>query len=144
MKRKGIQAGVVVTVVVSFTLYYFALPDPLFNDPFSTVLNDQNGHLLGATIAADGQWRFPELATVPEKFREAIILYEDKRFEHHPGVDLISIGRALRQNIEAGKVVSGGSTLSMQVIRLSRKGKSRTVIEKLIEMILATRLEWWN
>ena len=110
--------------------------------PYSTVLEDRNGHLLGATIAADGQWRFPELTMVPEKFEEAIILYEDKRFENHPGVDLISIGRALRQNMEAGRVVSGGSTLSMQVIRLSRKGQSRTVLEKLIEIILATRLEW--
>lgn len=142
MKGKRIWIVVIAAVMAVFTLYYFALPDPLFNDPYSTVLEDRDGHLLGATIAADGQWRFPELTAVPEKFEEAIILYEDKRFEHHPGVDLISIGRALRQNIEAGKVVSGGSTLSMQVIRLSRKGQPRTIFEKLIEIILATRLEW--
>ena len=141
MKGKRIRVGVVVVVIALFTLYYFILPDPLFSEPYSTVLQDHNGHLLSATIAADGQWRFPELTTVPEKFEEAIILYEDKRFKIHPGVDLISMGRALRQNIGAGRVVSGGSTLSMQVIRLSRRGQSRTILEKLMEIILATRLE---
>jgi penicillin-binding protein 1C len=133
MKEKRIRIALIgAFIVVAFTLYYFALPDPLFNDPYSTVLEDRDGHLLGATIAADGQWLFPELAAVPDKFEEAIILYEDRRFEHHPGVDLISMGRALRQNMEAGKVVSGGSTLSMQVIRLARKGQARTIFEKLI------------
>lgn len=58
------------------------------------------------------------------------------------GVDFIAIGRALVQNVKAGHVESGASTLSMQVIRLSRKGKSRSVFQKLIEMILATRLEF--
>jgi len=142
MKGKRIRIAVATTVIVVFTLYYFALPEPLFNDPYSTVLEDRDGRLLGATIASDGQWRFPELTVAPEKFEEAVILYEDKRFKNHPGVDLISMGRAFRQNMKAGKIVSGGSTLSMQVIRLSRKGQSRTILEKLIETILATRLEW--
>src|SRR6185436_12706359 len=93
MKAKWIRIAVIAAVIAVFTLYYFALPDPLFNDPFSTVLEDRDGHLLGATIAGDGQWRFPELMAVPEKFKEAIILYEDKRFELHPGFDLISLGR---------------------------------------------------
>jgi penicillin-binding protein 1C len=123
-------------------LYYFSLPKTLFSDPYSTVLEDQDKNLLSASIAADGQWRFPEEASVPNKFREAIVLYEDKRFYNHFGVDPLSIGRAIQQDIKAGKIVSGGSTLSMQVIRMARKNKSRTVFEKLIEIVLATRLEF--
>lgn len=121
--------------------YYFCLPSTLFEDPYSTVLEDYEGELLAASIAADGQWRFPVLDTVPDKFSKALVAYEDKRFWNHPGVDVLSFGRAIQQNSKAGKVLSGGSTLTMQVIRLSRKGKGRTVIEKLIESVLATRLE---
>jgi penicillin-binding protein 1C len=129
--------------LVSFALvYYLILPSKLFSDPFSTVLEDRQGKLLGALIAADGQWRFPEGEAVPEKFKEALIAFEDKRFYNHPGVDVLALGRALRQNFQVGKIISGGSTLTMQVIRLSRKNQSRTYFEKLVEMILATRLEW--
>jgi penicillin-binding protein 1C len=129
-------------ISILLILFYFSLPSTLFSDPYSTVLEDKNNNLLSAGIATDGQWRFPEEANAPDKFKEAIVLYEDKRFYNHLGVDPISIGRAVQQNISAGKIVSGGSTLSMQVIRLARKNKSRTIFEKLIEVILATRLEF--
>jgi penicillin-binding protein 1C len=132
-------------VLVAFTAlltgYYFSLPGRLFNDPYSTVLEDRDGKLMGALIANDGQWRFPATGNVPEKYAEAVILFEDKRFLKHPGVDVRALGRAIQQNIKAGKIISGGSTISMQLIRLSRKGKSRTYFEKFIELILATRLE---
>ncbi len=131
-----------VIVCALLILFYFSLPEILFSDTYSTVLEDRNNNLLSASIAADGQWRFPEEASVPDKFKVAIVLYEDKRFYNHLGVDPLSIGRAIKQNVGAGKIVSGGSTLSMQVIRLARKNKSRTVFEKLIEVILATRLEF--
>ena len=121
--------------------YWFCLPFPLFQDPTSMVLEDVEGNLLGARIASDGQWRFPQTDSVPEKFEKAIIEFEDRRFYSHPGVDPIGIARAFSQNIKAGKIVSGGSTLSMQVIRISRKGKSRSIFQKMIEIIQATRLE---
>jgi len=127
---------------VGVTLYYFSLPDILFVDPYSTVLQDRHGELLSAGIAPDGQWRFPENPAVPDKFAQAIVTYEDQRFHRHRGVDLLALCRAIRQDLAARSIVSGGSTLSMQVIRMSRKGKSRTVWEKLLEIILATRLEW--
>lgn len=129
------------TLIVALA-YYLCLPSTLFNDPYSTVLEDRGGELLSASIAHDGQWRFPELTTVPEKFAIAITTYEDKRFRYHPGVDLLSLGRAINQNMKSKKVISGGSTLDMQVIRLSRKGKDRTVFQKVIESILATRLQF--
>ncbi|MCF8279713.1 MAG: penicillin-binding protein 1C [Bacteroidales bacterium] len=105
------------------------------------VLEAKDGSLLGARISADGQWRFPQNDTVPIKFQKAIVEFEDRRFFSHPGFDVFAFARAMRQNIQNRSVVSGGSTLTMQVIRLSRKGKSRTVIEKIIEIILSTRLE---
>lgn len=125
-----------------FLIYCFCLPKKIFENSYSTVLEDRNGKLLGATIANDGQWRFPQGNPIPEKFKTALILFEDKRFYKHAGVDLRSLARATRQNIKSRKIVSGGSTLTMQVIRLSRKGKSRSFFEKCIEVILATRLEW--
>jgi penicillin-binding protein 1C len=105
------------------------------------VLEDNQGHLLGARIAADGQWRFPEEEAVPEKFAKALIQYEDRHFYSHPGFNPGSLYRALKKDLSRKKIVSGGSTLSMQVIRLSRKGKPRNLYQKLVELILATRLE---
>ena len=114
----------------------------MFNDSYSTVLEASNGELLSATIASDGQWRFPERTDIPFRFKEALIAFEDQRFQSHPGVDPLALARALVQNVRKGSIVSGGSTISMQVIRLSRKPASRSIIEKCIEMVLATRLEW--
>lgn len=118
-----------------------SLPDPLFAAPLSTVLLARDGTLLGARIADDGQWRFAPAGPVPEKFRRALIAYEDKRFERHPGVDPLAMARAIRLNLQQGRVVSGGSTLSMQVIRLARGERRRGYGEKLIETLLALRLE---
>lgn len=121
--------------------YLLSLPKPLFNDSTSTVLIDRNRILLGAHIAKDEQWRFPYNDSVPKKFKLSIIQFEDRQFYRHPGFNPFAFSRALFQNIKARKIVSGGSTLTMQVIRLSRKGKPRTVFEKVIEVILATRIE---
>ncbi len=138
LKKYWIPLSVLSIAIIG---YYFALPSTQFHDPYSTVLDDRQGNLLSASIASDGQWRFPFTNEVPEKFSEAIILTEDKRFYNHFGVDVLAFSRAIRQNVNAGKVISGGYTLSMQVIRLARKNKSRTFFEKTIEIILATRLE---
>jgi penicillin-binding protein 1C len=114
----------------------------LFDVPYSTVLYDKENNLLNASISKDGQWRFPIREKIPEKFRDAIVLFEDKRFESHIGVDPRALYRATLQNFEAGKVISGGSTLTMQVIRLSRGNPRRTFFNKFVEILLATRLEW--
>ncbi len=122
--------------------YYFCLPRHLFKTPTSTVLFDKDGKLLGAKIAKDGQWRFPHNSAVPEKFAKAIICFEDKRFNRHWGVDFLAMSRALWGNMSSGERQSGASTISMQVIRLSRNNPYRTVPEKIWEMLLATRMEW--
>ena len=106
------------------------------------MLEDRQGMLLSASIAADDQWRFPLQQAVPEKFTAAITLFEDKRFFSHWGIDPLAMARAVRQNVKAGRVVSGASTLSMQVVRLAHKGHARTFWKKTIEAILALRLEF--
>lgn len=133
----------VAIVVAAFLLiwYIFCLPQQLFDVPYSTVVADRNGELLGARIASDGQWRFPSRTYVPDKLKECIVEFEDNYFYWHWGVNPLAIGRAMVQNIKQGRVVSGGSTITMQTIRLSR-GKDRTFWEKLKEVILATRLEF--
>ncbi len=121
--------------------YIFCLPRQLFHVPYSTVVTDRNGELLGARIASDGQWRFPPRTTTPEKIRQCLITFEDKHFYHHWGVNPLSIGRAAYQNLKHKRIISGGSTLTMQTIRLARN-ESRTFGEKAIEIIWATRLEF--
>src|SRR5688500_12704770 len=135
---RKIIVGITLPILALIYYSFFALPDSLFKDPYSTVLKAKGGELLSASIARDGQWRFPTSDSVPAKFAEALITYEDKRFLHHPGVDLLSLGRAIKQNIADGRIVSGGSTITMQVVRLSRKGKPRTIFQKAIEIMLAT------
>lgn len=126
---------------IILALYWYCLPSPLFKDPCSTVILDHHGELLGSGIANDGQWRFPESDNVPDKYKKALLFYEDKYFYRHPGVNPLSLLKALGRNLKAGKIVSGGSTISMQVIRLSRKDRPRTLCQKIIEIALAIRLE---
>ncbi|MFP2995281.1 penicillin-binding protein 1C [Spongiivirga sp. MCCC 1A20706] len=127
--------------LVGLIAYAFCLPRPLFKDSTATVIDSENGELLGALIADDGQWRFPSNDSVPDKFKHCIIHFEDEYFYKHPGFNPISIAKALSQNIKSGSIKRGGSTLTQQTIRLARKGKKRTYGEKLVELILATRLE---
>ena len=120
---------------------FFATPVPVLDPPTSTVLLDRDGKLLGATTAADQQWRFPPIDEVPPRYAAAVLRYEDKRFYWHPGVDPLSVGRAIVQNVRAGRVESGASTLTMQVVRMSRGNPARTLPEKALEALLALRLD---
>ncbi|CUP55884.1 penicillin-binding protein 1C [Bacteroides thetaiotaomicron] len=141
-KRLSVTKKVILCILAFLvTGYIFCLPRHLFHIPYSTVVTDRNEELLGARIASDGQWRFPPRNTTPEKIKECLITFEDKHFYHHWGVNPFAIGRAFYQNVKNKRIVSGGSTLTMQTIRLARN-ESRTFREKLIEMIWATRLEF--
>lgn len=132
---------ILILITILVIAYIFCLPRQLFHVPYSTVVTDRNGELLGARIASDGQWRFPPRTTTPEKVKQCLITFEDRHFYHHWGVNPVSTGRAAYQNLKNKRIVSGGSTLTMQTIRLARN-ESRTFGEKFIEMILATRLEF--
>ncbi|QJP33893.1 penicillin-binding protein 1C [Nonlabens sp. Ci31] len=120
--------------------YALCLPDQLFDVSYSTVIESKNGRLLDAHIAKDEQWRFPAVDSVPYRYKQCVLQYEDAYFYDHPGFNPVAIGKALADNITAGKVVRGGSTITQQVIRMSRK-KDRKYYEKFIELIWATRLE---
>lgn len=128
-------------LAVLFIVFCFSLPTKLFNSPTSFFITDSEGHLLNASIASDGQWRFPYNKEVPEKFAKCIVAFEDKRFWYHPGVDPVAIIRAIKQNSGNSKTVSGGSTITMQVIRLHKQNNKRNFWNKITETILAVRME---
>ncbi|MBS1744294.1 MAG: penicillin-binding protein 1C [Bacteroidetes bacterium] len=127
--------------VVLLLLFWFSMPKRLFSNPTSFVIEDNQGNLLSATIASDGQWRFPYNNTVPEKFIDCITTFEDKRFFIHPGVDIVAISRAVIANTRHSKTTQGGSTITMQVARIASKHESRNVWNKLRETLMAVRLE---
>jgi penicillin-binding protein 1C len=129
-----LAAGVIITPVL-------LSPLPGFRAPLCTVVEASDGSLLGARIADDGQWRFPPAEKVPEKFEKSLLTFEDSWFYYHPGINPVSVLRALKNNIKAGEVVSGGSTISMQVARISRGNKERSYREKIVEMLSALKLE---
>jgi len=144
----GRSRGRVIRRRIGFVLFllfavwwWFCLPEPLFTAPYSTVTEASNGSLLGARIAEDEQWRFPPPDSTPQRFQRAIISFEDANFYYHPGFDPTAILRAIWQNWQAGEIVSGGSTISMQVIRLARANPPRTYWEKITEILRAMRLE---
>ncbi len=140
--KTNIKKKVIGGIILLLTLWYaLCLPKQLFHVHYSTVVADRHNELLGARIATDGQWRFPTRTTTPDKVKSCLLQFEDRRFYYHWGVDPIAIGRAIIQNVKAGHTVSGGSTLTMQTIRLARN-KPRTFREKVVEMIWATRLEF--
>lgn len=139
--RRRVKYAAAAAAGALLLLWLFCLPRDLFEDTaYATVVTDRNGHLLGARIADDGQWRFPPSDSLPQKFVTALIEFEDRTFYRHIGVSPRAIIRAAVQNIQGGRVVSGGSTITMQVIRLSRQ-KPRTLWQKAVEIFMATRLE---
>ena len=136
------KAAFLILFEVLLAGWLLCLPKDLFQGTsYATVVTDRNGELLGARIAEDQQWRFPPCDTVPDRFATALIQFEDRHFRWHPGVNPVALVRASADNLRAGHVVSGGSTLTMQVIRLSRN-RERTLWQKLVEALLATRLEF--
>jgi penicillin-binding protein 1C len=141
LTRRRVQGAALAACVAAGVAFWQLMPERLFDAPLSYVLEARDGTLLSARIASDGQWRFPPRGEVPAKFRRALLVFEDKRFESHSGVDGLAIARAARLNLRAGRVVSGGSTLTMQLARLSRGRERRDLSTKLGEALLALRIE---
>lgn len=137
LKKHKIKLSI---ALVLFLVWLFCLPSPLFNVPTATVAESSGGQMLGARIADDGQWRFPKMDSVPARFEKCILYFEDEYFYWHPGFNPVSISKAFWNNLTTDSR-RGGSTITQQVIRLSRQNKGRTYFEKLIEIFQATRLE---
>jgi penicillin-binding protein 1C len=140
-RRRKIRLLAGAGLLVLFAAFWFSLPRNLFPELPSPVLFSAEGALLGARPAPDGQWRFPRGEKVPERFFRVLLQYEDRRFFSHPGVDPLAVARAIRLNLAAGRVKSGASTITMQLVRLSRKSRTRSLWEKAKEAVIALRLE---
>ena len=141
-KVKIILASLITVLIIGGGVWQLTkLPAPLFPDDYSTVVVDETGEQLRVFLNSQEQWIFPpQDKELPAKLITAVTQFEDKRFYKHWGVDPLAVGRALVQDLRAGKIVSGASTITMQVARLAKE-KDRTVVNKLIEMIQALRLE---
>jgi penicillin-binding protein 1C len=118
-------------------------PPPLGRDlELSKMVLDRNGTLLRAYLTSDGRWRLPAApGDVDPRYLEALFAYEDKRFFDHHGVDPLAMGRAAFQLITHGRIVSGGSTLTMQVARLLEPRQRRSLGAKLRQAVRAVQLE---
>ncbi len=136
----------------------FPLPKARLHPPVSQIVLDRNGEWLRAFLADDGMWRFSRQSSVisyqsqevfdkpdpslPDNYllHQAILTSEDKWFYYHYGINPVSIATAFYDNLKAGEVVRGGSTITMQLARLMEP-KARTIPNKLIEMFRALQLE---
>lgn len=118
-------------------------PPPLGSaSDVSTVVVDRSGQLLRAFTVADGRWRLPvKLDEVDTRFVDMLIAYEDKRFHSHNGLDPLAMMRSALQLVRNGRIVSGGSTLSMQLARLLEPRKKRSFSAKLHQMVRAIQIE---
>jgi penicillin-binding protein 1C len=126
-------------LLISYLVLRFS-PLPSTRIPVSAVLLDREEQLLGASIASDGQWRFPDALEVPDKLEQCILTFEDRYFRYHLGINPVSLARATVQNMKAGARVSGASTLTMQVARMLYKGE-RSYWQKAKEAFTALQLE---
>lgn len=141
IRRFPLGAVLISIGVGTAVLLLLLLAAPRQTASLSRVIRDREGNLLGAAVASDGQWRFPPGQDIPDRFILAVTTFEDKRFYLHPGVDPLSLARAAVQDIRAREIVSGGSTLTMQTVRLLSGNPARTFSEKIREAVLALVLE---
>ncbi len=132
----------VVAVVLGCALVLFlAIPAVSFDADYSCVLEDSSGQLLGAVTSQKGYWHFPPAEAIPEKVAQSLIIFEDKRFYAHHGIDLLALARAIRLNVEQRRIVSGASTLTMQTARIALRNRRRILPVKALEALMAIKLE---
>ncbi|HNT20600.1 MAG TPA: penicillin-binding protein 1C [Saprospiraceae bacterium] len=136
--KRTLVIGLVI-LVAGLALGLWTIPFP--SQGFSLALFSADGRLLGARLSDDQQWRFNPGNALPEKYIQCLLTYEDRYFYRHPGINPVSLIKALERNLRAGKVVSGGSTLTMQDIRMRRGPRSRNLWNKSLEMFWAISLE---
>ena len=134
--------GLVATAVGAFFAADAAYPPPLIAPAASPEVLDRDGVLLRAFAAPDGRWRLAvHLDEVDPAFIDMLVAYEDKRFRSHPGVDPLAALRAAGQLVAHGRIVSGGSTLTMQLARLLEPRAGRSLGAKLRQAFRALQIE---
>ena len=135
-----------VIIILSIALLYLAIPplSPVFKGDYSTVIKSEDGELLHVFVNQDQQWHFPpDTFLIPEKLKIAVITFEDESFYKHIGVDFKAVFRAFYQNFRNKKIISGASTIPMQIARM-RAHHQRTYINKIGEAVYAIRLTVHN
>ncbi len=137
-------AGAALLAALAGAAWVYSLgPPPLGKDlETSQVVLDREGKLLRAYATSEGRWRLPATEKdVDPRFLKLLFAYEDKRFSEHHGVDLLALGRAAFQFTSSGHIVSGGSTITMQVARLLEPREHRSLGAKLRQITRALELE---
>jgi penicillin-binding protein 1C len=141
----AVSAAVGASLIGAFVLWVVSLPPlPLAQArQVSTTIVDRNGKLLRAYAMADGRWRLQVDARkdVDPTYLKLLLAYEDQRFRAHHGVDPLALGRAALQLISRGHIVSGGSTITMQLARLMEPRRERSVYAKLQQIVRAIEIE---
>ncbi len=143
-RRRWLRRGLLVLLVPPLLLWLAdrIWPLPLPQDDLARVVLAEDGTPLWRFADADGVWRYPiTREQVSPYYLEALLTYEDRWFYSHPGVNPLALARATWQNLTGARVVSGGSTLSMQVARLLDP-HSRTLPGKLRQLWRTVQLEW--
>jgi penicillin-binding protein 1C len=144
--RLGLAAvSIVIVAALGLGAWWIASlgPAPLGEGlAFSTLVVDRDGKLLRPYTTSEGRWRLPAAReNVDPRFLELLFAYEDRRFATHLGVDPLALGRAFSQLATHGRIVSGASTLTMQVARLLEPRSERSFTAKLRQMVRAVEIE---
>jgi len=141
LNKNYIKVFTILFLLMTF-IYIFYPYNPFKNVDYSIMVLDEKGKILSGFLNKDEQWIFPsdKNLKIPDKLKKSVLLFEDKYFYYHFGINPFSIARAFVQNISHKRVMSGASTLTMQVVRLSNP-KKRTYFNKFIEIFEAIKLE---
>ncbi|MBB3445097.1 penicillin-binding protein 1C [Rhizobium sp. BK379] len=141
----GTAAGIIIAGAGLFALEAAdrAYPPPLNEaEAVSPEVLDADGQLLRAFATVEGRWRLKtDVSDVDPQFVRMLVAYEDQRFYEHAGIDVWALGRAALQFASNGRIVSGASTLSMQVARLIEPRESRSFSAKLLQIARAVQIE---
>jgi len=130
-----------IVLIFMFLVLYIWINNTTFDNRFSPVVYSQEGEIMSAHVSKDQQWRISCSGELPIKFATSIRLFEDQYFYYHPGVNIGSLFNAFKQNIKAGKIVRGGSTLTMQLARIYFGNAKRTYFQKIKEIFFALAIE---
>jgi len=143
-KLNKIKILIAIISIIILGFWAIPLPDPLFEDDYSFVVLDENDEILRAFLNKNEQWCFSpdENYKIPDKLETCVLHYEDKYFYYHLGLNPVSLVRASFQNFSSEKIVSGASTITMQLARLI-KPKRRTHLNKLLEIFQAVKIEFY-
>src|ERR1700738_3627994 len=145
LRRFAVAFAIIAAIVIATGAWIISLgPLPLTQAPqVSAPIVDRTGRLLRAYAMPDGRWRLPVDARtgVDPGYLKLLLAYEDRRFYSHAGVDPLALARATLQLVTRGQIVSGGSTITMQLARLMEPRRERSVYAKLRQMVRALEIE---